>query len=334
MKKRNYTTIRIILFILLFATITTIMNFVFVQSNWASIDRWEQYSAKDNVDTLFVGSSVGWVVVPQTIDGLNGTSSVNMSTPNQFYKTSFEAVRFISRQQPLQSVVLLTGFDCLERAEDYTAATAFLRAQYETASLIQREKAVITQKLGRYTDPMFLSSVDSVNIWFDWVESFTYTIPEIYKNVAYRLSRRNPGYNLDFSTPIDRINPPNYENILIDDDIELAKKMDLSSIDIDARSLKNLDDMANYLKANDIDFTVIVTPHRSDVMEKYGNEYEIIDSYLDEFVTKRGGKYINIDTDAELRNQLPDDMFMDQEHIVDEGNRLVSSKIAMLLKEE
>ncbi len=110
--------------------------------------------------------------------------------------------------------------------------------------------------------------------------------------------------------------------------------MDLSSIDIDARSLKNLDDMANYLKANDIDFTVIVTPHRSDVMEKYGNEYEIIDSYLDEFVTKRGGKYINIDTDAELRNQLPDDMFMDQEHIVDEGNRLVSSKIAMLLKEE
>ena len=48
--------------------IMRLMNYCLVQSNWASIDRWEQYSKKDDIDTLFVGSSVGWVVVPRVID--------------------------------------------------------------------------------------------------------------------------------------------------------------------------------------------------------------------------------------------------------------------------
>ena len=78
-----------------------------------------------------------------------------------------------------------------------------------------------------------------------------------------------------------------------------------------------LDEMASYLAANDIRFVVIVTPHRSDVGSGYEDEYEMIDTYLGDFVSKRGGIYHNLDADPELRQQLGDDMFMDGEHIVD-----------------
>ena len=47
MKEHILTAIRIILFISVFAVIMYIMNCIFVQSNWASIDRWEQYSKKE-----------------------------------------------------------------------------------------------------------------------------------------------------------------------------------------------------------------------------------------------------------------------------------------------
>jgi len=330
MKDRLFAVVRIILFISIFATLIGIMNFYLVQSNWASIDRWEQYSAKDDIDTLFVGSSVGWVVVPRTIDGLNSCRCVNLSTPNQFYKTSLEAVRFVSKQQPLSMVVLLTGFEGLESSEDYAAAMAFNKAQYETAPLIQREAAAFALKMGRYTDPKFLTSVDSINAWFDWVESFTYSIPEIYKNVAYRRSRKDPGYALDFTKKVERKEPQSTTSVK--DDISKAQSLDLSHIDIDNRSLERLDEMASYLTANDVRFVVIVTPHRSDAGEELGEEYGIIDSFLEDFVTKRGGEYFNIDSDPALRELLPDNMFMDREHIVDEGNDIVSTKIAELLR--
>ena len=49
-------------------------------------------------------------------------------------------------------------------------------------------------------------------------------------------------------------------------------------------------------------------------------------------MTKRGGEYHNIDSDDALRERLPDEMFMDREHIVDEGNDIVSEKIAQILR--
>ncbi len=327
MKKHLHTSISIILFITIFAVLTHIMNFCLVASNWASIDRWEKYSSSDDYDTLFVGSSVGWVVVPRTIDGLNDCHCVNMSTPDQFYKTSLEAVRFISCQQPLDTVVLLTGFDALEQCEDYAAAAAFLDARYETAPLCQRIFAKLSDKLGRYTDTSFLASTDSINIWFDWVERFTYSLPQIYKNIAYRQGRKDPGYVLDMSKRIDRADPDAHNRIS-----DVGNIPDLSSVDISTDSLEKLDEMAQYLFANNIRFVVIVTPHRSDVRAGYADEYEKIDSFFNGFVTARNGEYYNIDKDDSLRERLPDDMFMDQEHIVDEGNDLVSEKIATLLR--
>ena len=322
----------VILFILIFVAITYVMNFVFVPSNWASVDRWEQYSKTDDADTLFVGSSVGWVVVPHVIDENSDRRCVNMSTPNQFYKTSYEAVRFISQQRPLDTVVLLTGFEGLESTEDYGAAEAFLLAQYETAGFAKRACAVVSEKLGRYTDPEFLKSADSMNIWFDWVISSTYSVSEIIKNVAYRKSRTEDIYTLDMRKTIKRIDPSRSNPISIKEDIKVAQALNLSNLSIDSRSLTKLDDMASYLKANNIRFVVIVTPHRSDSREKYGEEYDVIDSYLREFVSKRDGEYYNIDSDPGLREQLPDDMFKDEEHIDDHGNNLVSMKIAELLR--
>ena len=332
MKKHIFPALRIILFISIFALIIHVMNYCLVASNWASIDRWEKYAESDDYDTLFVGSSVGWVVVPRVIDGLNSCRCVNLSTPDQFYKTSLDAVRFVSKQQPLETVVLLTGFDALEKTENYTAAASFLEAQYETAPAPVRAGAIAADKLKRYTDPDFLTSTDSFNIWFDWVERFTYTIPQIVKNIAYRQGRRDPGYVLDLNRSIKRNEPEKGNSSLLEEDIEAAHKMNLSNIDINPDSLALMNDMAEYLSANGIRFVVVVTPHRSDVMAGYGDEYDPVDSFLEDFVTKRGGKYFNLDTDPELRDRLPDDMFMDQEHIVDEGNDLVSEKIALLLR--
>ena len=334
MSNRLFTTIRIVLFIVIFALIIHVMNYCLVASNWASIDRWEQYSKDSDYDTLFVGSSVGWVVVPRTINGLNSIHCVNMSTPDQFYKTSMEAVRFVSEQQPLDTVVLLTGFDALERSEEYPAAASFLEAQYETAPTTQRAGAIFSDKIGRYTDIDFLISTDSINIWFDWVERFTYSLPQIVKNIAYRQGRKDPGYVLNMETKLERVDPGKDIITSLPADIEKAHDLNLSNLDIDNHSLEKLDEMAAYLAANDIRFAVIVTPHRSDVREGYGDEYDIIDSYLEDFVTQRGGEYYNIDTDRGLRERLPDDMFMDKEHIVDQGNDLVSEKIAQLLRGE
>ncbi len=332
MKKYLKPAVRIILFIAIFALIVHVMNFCLVMSNWASIDRWEAYAADDGYDTLFVGSSVGWVVVPRTINGINACKCVNMSTPDQFYKTSADTVKFISSQQPLQKVVLLTGFDALSQSEDYAAAASFLDAKYETASLTKRYGAVLSDKLGRYKDIDFLTSVDSINIWFDWVERFSYTIPQVFKNIAYRRGRLDPGYVLDMEKKIDRIEPLKGDTVILDEDIAKAKELEPYGITADPVSLQKLDEMASFLSENAIDFTVIVTPHRSDVMAGYGEGYGVIDSYLQEFVEKRGGKYFNLDNDESLRERLPDDMFTDHEHIVDEGNNLVSEKIAELLR--
>ena len=107
-------------------------------------------------------------------------------------------------------------------------------------------------------------------------------------------------------------------------------------------ALKTVDDWTNYYRkvagitpvsinstANDIAAYVIVSPHRLDERQMYGDEYEVLDEFLDEFVTERGARYFNFDDNEEIRQELDgQDSFKDVEHLNFEGSLIFSRYIA------
>jgi len=132
--------IKILLFTAGFVLITCRLNYALKQTNAVSQSMWKRYSACEGLDTLFVGSSVGWIIVPEMIDSINGTSSFNMSTPSQYFKSSSYVAKFAAKQHPLQRIVLVMGYESLEHNEDYVADRA-IYARMHRNSLSSSPKA-------------------------------------------------------------------------------------------------------------------------------------------------------------------------------------------------
>lgn len=334
-------TVGIIVFIAIFFAIMAYMNYVFVSSNEVSKSTWGRYSKETSLDTLFVGSSVGWLAMPQVIDEISGTKSFNISTPSQHFKTSDFAVRFVAKQHPLKRVVLIMNFGSIAEYEDYVSDKAFKDAMLANETSYVRTKRDIINKLSHY-DSDFISTTDSINIWFDWVMSFTSNRNQINENLYYK---KNPDklernydkdYVIDFSNmPYDRKDyaAKGADKSTLLNDIKACKELNLKNISINDKALKYLDSMAGFCRNNDISFVMILSPYRSDYSDGFKEEYELADHFLNKFATERGGLYFNLDRDPKVRSVLSDDMFTDHEHINDTGNALVSEIIAEKLSE-
>lgn len=333
---------KIILFILIFTILTCVLNFCIVVPNTSSCASWEKYARKSNITTLFIGSSVGQAADVDVIDAILGTTSVNMSTPDQLYKTQYDSIDFITKQNPIDKVVLIMELDSIKSEEHYIADYSFRRAMYKNASIYQRLLVEIKDKWVRYQESGFCGESDSINIWFGWVKCPLKSWESIKNNTFERLNdlktETDWDYVIDFNNkPYIRKTEINDEEVMmeLDNDYGRLALLNIKCFEMDVDALEILDCILRYLKTNDIECIVMVAPCRLDEREKYGDDYNSIDDYMRGFIEKRGGKYINLDTDEEVRNKLNeiDEPFRDGEHLNANGIQVVSPIIAERLAE-
>lgn len=331
--------IKVTVFATIFFILMGILNYIIEMPNKYGRDAWDEYTHKKNINTLFVGSSVGDVANVDIIDSILGTNSINMSTPEQLYKTNYDAISFITRQQPIERVVMIIGMESLKHNENYIADHLFRTAMYMNGSVMDRVYYGIKDKAIRYIDWEFLGSTDSINIWFKWVKCPVKTADKMRDNIFNDKleSRKNSDYYVDmtympYGRKTELVNDETFHDL--ENDLEELSTRNIKCFEIDSHAIETFDCILRFLRDNNIEAVVMISPHRLDHRLIYGDDYDKIDEFLRRFIEKRGGKYINLDTDYELRELLnrAEEPFKDEEHLTDNGIKVVAPVIADRLK--
>lgn len=328
---------KIVVFFVFLFIINYFFNFIFISqdSDKYTSEKFREYCTKENIDTIFLGTSVGYMINSNIIDEKLGYNSVNLSTPNQYFGTTLDYLELVSKQQPLERVIISMGYTSLTKKDDYRSKSAFNNALYASQPLHKQllNKISVNTKMMLSSDLRSKSS--SINVWFPWIECGQRSFSSIKTNIIEKIDAIKSGtyitkatYSLDPHYYRFVRQKPYYKPFKYN-----TKSYNFNSFEVSPEALQSLDYIIEYCKTNDIQLIILHTIHRSDYSESYGDDYNKIDSFCRDYFDSKDITYINMDTDSALRESIKDNYFNDQEHLADNIiNTIATPAIAEYLK--
>lgn len=164
-----------------------LLTFVLEPAQSSSSDTmWYGYQSKENLDTVFVGSSlVSRSLDPDRYDRIMGTNSYNMGTNAQMFAQSYTAIETAWREHGVKTVILGIGYFEFQSRQGIGNEVAFYRARNHYSSFGERLRNDARYVLNADN---FSSSV-SVNYFFPWVyDHVTVSASDIAENVQEKLA--------------------------------------------------------------------------------------------------------------------------------------------------
>ncbi len=322
--------LKAILFIIIFLLLTLLFNAAYELDESATEAMLTSYSNHSDLDTVFVGNSAGEMVDSDIFSRLSGNSAFNMCTPSQGLSVSLKNIKLACSHHNINKVILLMTFDTLN-SEDYDAIDHLYDRVVDSSSPFHTR---IIKSVKRNIEKSFSSkefvTEHSINLWIPWENETHHGFSNVYSNINRRFLRfinRDPlGSQIAFdlnNVIYDRVPGQLNQNDIdmLQHDISNVSDIPISADLMAEDKLTLLSEICSYCRDNNIELMVIVTPHRSDYLDRYMGFREstwYISSYLDDFISKRGFLYYNTEEDQNLHTTLPDEYFYDWEHISEE----------------
>lgn len=340
--------LKAILFVVIFLVLSAMMGMAMKFKETKSEAMLERYSQAQDIDTIILGNSVAEMVQPDLLDELCGYHSFNMTTPDQSYSVGIREMKMVASQQPLKRVVLYTTFDAGPNANSETIDRIFDRTIDAAGPMSRRLPRKIQKNLKKSLDSDVITTEESINLWIPWTSEAADSLETAWGNFKYRVKRLAKGERLsgkvvrdlnDCTNPVKEPLLTEEENTGLQEDIEAMHALPIPDGMMTDAELTELATMCAFCSDNDIDFAVLISPHRTDYYERYSGyrDYTVImDEFLNEFITSRGFEYYNFEQNGDLHKFLPDDYFYDFEHVQDEyadrATELIAEKLLELFR--
>lgn len=326
--------LKAVAFLSIFVAINSAICYYLSPSAHKSNEMWDYYFATEDADTLIVGTSVAEMIREFEIDEYTGRRCINMGTPSQYFATSAQVIETATKQRPIDTVVLLMGFDALERAEDPTATLSIEKAYYDNEKMLGKLFGFLSKNL-RYSFTMRnIATSDSINKWMSWPVNCTVYFDQIKANLEkkeYYLNLRK-SQNIPMPGEIvnryDRTSFPRVRNVGDEVRDQIAG---ITQVDVSKDSVAVLKQIGEYCVTNGITFIVAISPHRSDYASTFGNDYEKLDRLTRECVESMGCVYVNMNDNESVRNLMTDDYYTDLEHVTNDGIDVASGILSEIL---
>ena len=348
MQRSEYVkrTIKLILFVAIFLILTVILDSAFMPDEAVTEKMLTDYSNKSDIDTVFVGSSVGGIYDADLFSSLTGTDAYNMCTPSQGLSGSIMNVELASSHHKLENVILFITYDTFNSDSYSGIDLVFERVVNSKSPFHVRFMNALKRNLAISFASDTVRTEKSVNIWIPWENGTVHGIESVRNNLTKRVGRLLRGERLGSGIAFD-LNERVYETApgdLGEEDIreldaDLAELSELPIPEglIDPAKIRQLAQLCTYCRNKGINFCVVLAPHRSDYYDRYGDfrDYsDIADEYIGRFVSDRGFVYYNTEDDPERHRRFPDSCCYDWEHLEDEYSGPVTEYIAGVLLED
>ena len=157
-----------VLFILVFVLINALPGFFLEPFRGSSMEMWQNYRQRKNIDMIYVGSSqCVCAMKPDILDKTLGTKSYNMGTNMQSFHNSYLVVRSAVKEKKVKRVILVIDYEMLDcrRGRNFRAEASFQRAMNRGQGIGKK----VRNDVAFVSDPDFRGRAASVNYFFPWI---------------------------------------------------------------------------------------------------------------------------------------------------------------------
>lgn len=300
--------------------INMLLSFFIEPAGGASGRMWSGYYAEQELDTIFVGSSVcQQTFVPEIFNEKLGVKAYNMGTPSQAVPQTIRAIEVALEEHDIKTVVYAMGFSSLKYMPIPEAEVTFESARTQKKGGVNGLLATVDYI---YSESV-RSDVKSINFLFPWLYNYEdYSKETLVKNATEKLERiktwiatgeydATDGLNQGFRN--DDTSIFNYDNKW-----ELNTDRYYESY-FDADMLAEFEKMLQLCEKNELDLIVLNTPHPAfDVVACY-EYYARNQEQLKELCKKYGADYYDFSLAKEEIYEVREEYFCDFEHLNREG---------------
>lgn len=268
-KKHYKKILQLFTTVFLFTFVCNILNFIYVRDDdWSRIMWHNFYQEDENIDNLFVGSSLVLCDInPTQLDAINGKNNFNLSLPGMRLNASYYAIIEASKRNKIENVFLelFYGVSVGEESEIFSNASVernWYATDYMNMSIEKVEFMMTMSNNEKYLDTLFpfiryrKQLFDSTYV----IDTIEHKRTEEYKNYLYRteaeagvVEYRDKGF-LYTTCQVDSDKPD--EGQLFAQNEQSAS----GNLVMTESAKKYLLKILNYCKEEDINLTFIVSP--------------------------------------------------------------------------
>lgn len=319
--------LKAILFVAIFIVLTLILDAVLEYDESGTAHMLSEYSKQDNIETIFVGTSSGIIMDAEEYTELTGEKAYNMCSAAQSFNVSLDNIKLAASQHPIKKVVMFFLYDSVNDENTAIQDHIYDRVVMSTEKPTEHIRDYIGNNVEKSFNPDIIATEESINLWIPWTNEASTDKELIKGNIKRRFDNLIHGYSprkemkRDLSEVIYETNPgipTENDKAILANDLNNAHVLDIPDGMLNDEKLDSIDKICIFCRENNIKLIVIATPHRTDYFERYDSfrHYsELLDGYIDDFVSKRGLIYYNSEEEQNLHELFPDSKFMDLEHI-------------------
>ena len=290
----------------------------------SSDNMWYGYQNQDQLDTIFVGSSlVSRSMDPEQFDQKVGTHSYNMGTNAQMFAQSYTAVETAWREHKIQNVILGIGYFEFQSRQGLGNEVAFYRARNHYSSLWES-----FGNNARYVfHPDNFESSVSINYFFPWVyDHVTVTGKDIRENLREKLTAKAA------AKPVDAGNGfYSGENTCLD--FNTLSYEDTSSAQYQKEVQPAYDELAKicrFCQEHGIHLFVVNMPLPDYYVVAFPEQYFERAEHIRKVCRDNGTAYYDFNVSKPELFERKDEYFMDFEHMNPDGANAFTDSLANL----
>lgn len=318
-----------VVFLLILVFINSTLSFALIPIGGASEVMWNDYYKMENLDTLYIGSSVCLRSFnPYILDEELGTNSYNMGTPSQPIDLTYLALETALKEHEIKRVYFGFGYFTLTMTNSQQSEAAFLQARNQHVSFGERVKANIDYMLNKRN----IGTSTSMNFIFPWVYNHVQLhAGDIVSNIVGKLTGRTAadekmvndemrnyvgrGYGyykgvIDYDTVGDLNSVAYYYGEFIDDALGILNKI------------------CKLCEENEAELVVINTPRPTFDVLAYGEEYYTRYERVKKFLNERGAEYYDFNLIKPKIYESKPDYYFNFEHLNEKGADEFSRSLA------
>lgn len=312
-------------FLVILCVLNMLLCFLIVPANGASDTMWSQYYQEEEIDTLFIGSSVSATTFdPQIFDEVLGVKSFNMGTPAQAISQSIDALEVAFSEHEIRTVVLSVGFFAFQETSIDEAEMSFemgrARGQGGLEGLCSSVRWLMSEGV--------IGTEKSINYFFPWIyNNVTISIDGIYENI---LSKLNLTVD-NASNKMEKGYRP-YQGELDLDVIWTENSLYYYPGTLEPQMIAKFEELIELCGRSGIELIVVNTPHPvHDVVACYAI-YEKMDETVRELCRKHDVEYYDFSMAKPELFENKTEYFYDCEHLNFQGSQVFSKMFCDFLR--
>lgn len=329
---RIFRGLKKVRYLAVLVVVNTLLCFLLEPESGASGRMWAGYYAEEELDMIFVGSSVSQqTFIPDIFNEYMGVKSYNMGTPSQAVPQTLRAIDVAVEEHDIDTVVFGMGFSTLKYGPISEAELTFESAR-------ARQKGGIQGVLGTlsyiYSEDV-RGTEDSINFLFPWLYNYeSISIGKMVENVTLKLEEMKEEFS---HGPVDEtdglLKGFRNDDRRVFNEEEKWESNTYHSYEayFDSEMLAEFNVLLEFCSEKNLDLIVVNTPHPSfDVVACY-EFYEKNQNQVLEYCEKYDVEYYDFSlAKPEIFENKPE-YFCDYEHLNRQGSEVFCQQLSTFL---